>query len=1054
MNSPQSEQPGKSRQPSPGRAGVRRRSRWLLYAVGASLAVIAVAGAVLEIAPRPLAASLIRDWLRARGARATITVAALTDRGMTAGLIVGDPHDPDLSIDRMEIAYVLTGPWNGQALGLTPHSVRLIRPRLKLRLVNGAPDFGALNGVVRWVQAQPLSRQALPDLTIDDGRVVLLAPGGVLRLDGHGMFTSGRFGSLTGHIEGFRQLSGGVVLTSAGGPIQLNTDGRRVTGHLALGSTTASVSDRRLDVAALGLAIDLPSPDTAGRWRGPMRLDLTAAGAEAVAGPTAADRGNLGAHFRGALDADAERQSLAGVGTVDAALATVTGLAAPARDMTAAVTLPAFTLSRDSKSISARATGEARLSVGRLAMNGGSLSDIAFRATIAKGWLAMPNGHGLDSGVSLVAQVAGRGGVAPAAVSRIVATVPLVSGERPYAAPLAAALMNFNILARNLHLDIAGGRGRLVLATPARIDTASGARLTLSGQGAFTPRPAWRATGSANLALEGGGLPTFALAVDKGQATPAGAQAHVAVQARFTSGPVEDAAMNLQGHLHTASGRVRLDLDDCGLFSARRLGSGDQTVDAVSLRLCPAGAGPLVDATAAVWTARGRVEALRGDAKGPTVGVRDTDIAFDAKGSSAGPRTADISLTRASLVDQSNPSRFAPLGISGAVALDHDVWQGDLTLAGSKGRRLGKIKLNQAQRDGSGRVDIDIDGLDFAPGQEQPADLTPLAASARDTSGHLGFTGWLNWTGKGDISSAGELTAKALAFASPLGRVENLNAQVRFNSLTPPTTGPGQTITVAAIRTLTPLTNLTIAFNLDDKAFHAERITAAFAGGTLGVEPANIPFAADGAFSSAMVLHQVDIGTILDATNLSDKVKVQAKVDGRIPFTVGPGGLTIQSGSLTAGSGGRLSISRAAFEGAPSSPATAAPSTSFAQDFAYQAMENLSFDRMDATLDSQAHDRLGILFHIKGRHDPPTRTLAVFGLLDVLQGKALAKPIALPSGTKIDLTLDTSLNFGELVSALQRAWNDAVAPIREALPASTAQGTKAPATTEGRTEHQ
>ncbi len=1045
MDSPKSENPG------PGRAGSKRRSRWLLYAAGASLTVIAVAVAVLEIAPRPLAASLIRDWLRARGARGTITIAALTDHGMTAGLIVGDPHDPDLSIDRVEIAYVVTGPWNGQDLGLTPRTVRVIRPRLKLRLVNGAPDFGTLNGVVRWVQAQPPSRQPLPDLTIDDGRVVLLAPGGVLRLDGRGMFTSGRSGSLTGRIERFRQLSEGGVMISAGGPIQLNSDGRRVTGHLALGPTTAGLGERRLEVAALELILDLPAPDASGLWSGPMRLDLTATGAKAVAGSVTSNHGNLGAHLSGALNADAERQNFTGAAGVDGVLATATGSALVVRDVVTTVNLPTIALSHDAKTISARATGEARLSMGRLVMDGVAASDLSVRATIAKGWLLMPNGANLDGGASLVGQVVGRGSVAPAAVSRIVAAVPLVSGERPYAGPLAAALRNFKILAANLHLDAAGGRGRLVLATPARIDTASGARLTLSGQGALTPGPAWLVTGSANLALEGGGLPTVSLAADSGQATPAAAQGHVAVQAQFTSGPIEDAAMNLQGHLRAASGHVRLDLDDCGLFSTRRLGSGDQAVDAVSLRLCP-GAGPLVDATTAVWTARGRIEALRGDAKGPAVGFRDTDIAFDAKGSSKGPRTAHISLTRASLLDQSNPNRFAPLGVSGAVALDRDVWRGDLTLAGSKGRHLGKIKLNQAQRDGSGRVDIDIDGLDFAPGQGQPTDLTPLAASARDTSGHLGFTGWLNWTGKGDISSAGELTANALAFASPLGRVENLNAQVRFNSLTPPTTGPGQMITVAAIQTVTPLTNLTVVFNLDDKAFHAERMTAAFAGGTLGVEPANIPFAADGGFSSAVVLHQVDIGTILDATNLSDKVKVKAKVDGRIPFTVGPGGLTIQSGTLNAGAG-RLSISRAAFEVSPNSPATAVPASSFAQDFAYQAMENLAFDNMDATLDSQAHDRLGILFHIKGRHDPPTRTRAVFGLLDVLQGKALAKPVPLPSGTKIDLTLDTSLNFGELVSALQRAWNDALAPIREALPASPAQGTKAPATTERRTEH-
>ena len=99
MDSPRSAQPGSGR-PSPG-----RRSRWVVVTVGASLVVVVMAVAALEIAPRPLAAALIRDWLGARGAPASITITALSDRGMTARLSVGDRRDPDLSIERMDVAY-------------------------------------------------------------------------------------------------------------------------------------------------------------------------------------------------------------------------------------------------------------------------------------------------------------------------------------------------------------------------------------------------------------------------------------------------------------------------------------------------------------------------------------------------------------------------------------------------------------------------------------------------------------------------------------------------------------------------------------------------------------------------------------------------------------------------------------------------------------------------------------------------------------------------------------------------------------------------------------
>ena len=95
-------------------------------------------------------------------------------------------------------------------------------------------------------------------------------------------------------------------------------------------------------------------------------------------------------------------------------------------------------------------------------------------------------------------------------------------------------------------------------------------------------------------------------------------------------------------------------------------------------------------------------------------------------------------------------------------------------------------------------------------------------------------------------------------------------------------------------------------------------------------------------------------------------------------------------------------------------------------------MENLAFDQMDASINSQAHDRLGMLFHIRGRHDPPTRQKATLAVKDVISGHAMDKPMMLPSDTKIDLTLDTSLNFGDLVGALGQAWRDALSSNPEA----------------------
>jgi hypothetical protein len=113
----------------------------------------------------------------------------------------------------------------------------------------------------------------------------------------------------------------------------------------------------------------------------------------------------------------------------------------------------------------------------------------------------------------------------------------------------------------------------------------------------------------------------------------------------------------------------------------------------------------------------------------------------------------------------------------------------------------------------------------------------------------------------------------------------------------------------------------------------------------------------------------------------------------------------------------------------PANPidATPAPPEQYnaLQDFAYQAMENLAFETMEATVNSVDNGRLNVLFSIHGHHDPKVAKEAKISLFDALRGKALSKPVDLPKGTPVNLTLDTSLNFDELLAAWRRGWVDA-----------------------------
>lgn len=63
-----------------------------------------------------------------------------------------------------------------------------------------------------------------------------------------------------------------------------------------------------------------------------------------------------------------------------------------------------------------------------------------------------------------------------------------------------------------------------------------------------------------------------------------------------------------------------------------------------------------------------------------------------------------------------------------------------------------------------------------------------------------------------------------------------------------------------------------------------------------------------------------------------------------------------------------------------------------------------------------------MLFAIKGQHDPKVGEEAVIGLRELLNGEAFKRRIPLPKGTPIDLTLDTSLNFDEVLDGVRQSF--------------------------------
>ncbi|MCI3181421.1 hypothetical protein C5708_14295 [Caulobacter sp. CCUG 60055] len=626
-------------------------------------------------------------------------------------------------------------------------------------------------------------------------------------------------------------------------------------------------------------------------------------------------------------------------------------------------------------------------------------------------------------------------GATPAGpAGEIARALPLIADDPGYRTAVARALESFDLAAPAVALT--GGRGRFSvgLVQPVRLAAASGAALTLTQRGkdgAASFAPGGGARGGLALTVAGGGLPALALDAPAYAWDGRTLTSTIAAKGELNLGPAHGVDLDLAARIRAGAGTFSLDLPGCAPLKVRALAFGDNRIDQASGRLCEAG-GPVFDLGGGAWRARGRFEALAGSIVAADARAEDGAGTFEAAGGPRGLASADLRLTGAALKDHAKAARFQPVKTDGRMTYGDGRWRGAFAVRNHKGGPLGEITLRHEDATGRGEADIDAGAIVFAKGGLQPGDLSPLAAFATPADGKAAFTGRFVWS-KAGVTSDGRLWTDGLNLRSPAGPMTQIRGDVRFVSLTPLITAPGQTVTVERIDALSPISSFKADFHLTPDKLSIDGGQFDIASGKVHIETINLPLDPNGTAEGAVVLDGVDLGQLIAASSLADKVKVQAIVDGRLPFEMDAKGFRFLKGRIAARGPGRLSISRSALTGAqaadpasPGAPPPPAPNPNAIQDFAYQAMENLAFDKLEASVESLPGGRLSMLFHVNGRHDPPKPGQALVSVVELARGTAFNKPIPLPKDTPIDLTLDTSLNFAELLAAWRRGWVDEV----------------------------
>ena len=1023
--------------------------------------------AALYLNRRAAARAFLTGWLEDRGAPAEVEIERLELNGVTARLRIGDPRNPDVVVERVEMDYAIGLPWTREGLGLRPGRVRLLRPVVRATWRDGKVSLGSLDPILKEFTGRPPQPDARgPVVIVEDGRLLLTGLDGDrvdgLTVRGDARLNDGKLMRLRAEVPATRvSLPGadgaGISADDLTARLDLNTAGDRVTIRLEASTSRASMSSGTGGATAgqgvtLSLRGDLPYPDLKTRkGDGRVVLNGRATATQAQLGDTRLNQAALDVDFDGNVRGWIETFAIEGLGQALLTAQTIEGDGLAARTLRAEISPSEVAVTRDDAGLGWRGSGPARLTavsarLGELDLANADVSTpglaiggrgaafemvgpLMLKAREGRfGDLAL---RGVQGRASL--DVAQDGALLVRADSALTASSgawplfgPPAGDDAPDLVEMKRALADFSVDLPRLRLMVGSAGTEVVLGAPATLRPKNGGVLTLrpTRQALYAAPNGELGGGALGLsATRGRGLPEAQIDIPQWRLTPEGFEARLKGRAALDFDVARGLTVTGGGLLASRSGTTVFAADDCPNFVVERLELGENDVEAVSGRLCAAGR-PLVELTPGGWRADGRLENVAGVA--PFLEARFAEVRgpLVVRG---GPDRMDLDFTVAAarLEDIAELKRFHPLSATGRARLANEAWTGDFTLA-SNGQPIAAVGLKHDGPSERGSLTFDTGEITFGQTGLQPHDLTPLTVGAVQSPvvGSVRFAGRFDWDPAlpAGGASSGRLTIPGLDFESPAGPVKGLSGTIDFTSLAPLTTAEDQVLRVAALETVTPLTDLGLTFTLGQAALKVEGGQIQAAGGALRLEPLSVPLDGKQPFDGVIALDRVQLGELIASAGFGDKVVLDAVVSGRLPFHWDPvTGVTIQGGVLTADQAGRVSIRREALSGlaAGGSGAEIPPGT--VEDLAYQAMENLAFSDLDAQVNSLDGGRVSVLFHIKGRHDPPQRQELRLSLSELISRRFLERKLPLPSDTGIDLTLDTSLNLNELIQDLLEA---------------------------------
>lgn len=1026
---------------------VRTRGRRALLTAGVVFGVLLVLTALLYLNRRAATREVLIGWLEQQGIEADMQVDRLELDGLTARVRIGDAADPDVTIERVEVDYAIGAPWSKGGIGLTPTRIRMIRPVVRASVRNGKLTFGSLDPLIeRFTGRPPRPDSRGPLVLVEAARIRLDTGYGTAIILGDARINDGKLMRLTARMPATAFRSGDTEAAGLQAKVDLTTTGDRVALRLSAATDRASLPGFSGETITATVVGDLPYPDLkVRRGDGRARLDMQVSASRLAAGEASARDADLNLTFDGQTTGWLEAFRIDGSSTVDLRAARMEGPVASAAAVRLRLSEAGTTVTRDPRGLGWSLAGGAVVSAARASgagLDGQVLTLASNRLTIGgHGGAVEANGPVVLSAARLardelnLTSVQGRadfdlvsdGGLritATGSVRSARGAWPLFGApsddDVPELAEMKRALSAFAVDAPGFDLSTGHSGTRLNLTRPATLRPANGGVLTLrpAATPIFAAARGQAGGGALSLtATRGQGLPEAAFAIPAWRLTPSGFTATLDGRAALDFGLARGIALQTRGELSSSGSRLAYVAARCIPLTVDRLELDESDVVDIAGDICPVSR-PLVSVAEGRWRADGALRGLNASAPFLALNFREADGGFTATGGAVGIGL-EGRIASATVEDATTPLRFNPLTASGSARLSDEDWTGAFELT-REGVSLGRLTVAHDGQSGVGGLTIDAPSIVFAEGALQPSDLSPLAEFVGSpANGSAAFSGRVDWGAAAEGTSSGRLTIPGLDFTSPAGPVKGLRGTIDFINLAPLTAAPGQRLTADLLESAVPLTEIELTFGLDKAAVTIEGGDLAVAGGYIRVEPFAVPLDPAQPISGVIVFENVQLGQVIAGSGFGDKVNLDAVVSGRLPFTSDRvNGVRISGGSLAAVQPGRLSIAREALSGLEAGGGGEAVPSNTVQDLAYQAMENLSFDILSAEVNSLDEGRIGVLFRIRGRHDPPVRQELRIPLAEFISREFLNRTLPLPSGTGIDLTLDTTLNVNQLIGDL------------------------------------